>query len=152
MPELKEVRVPDIGGYDDVPVIELLVAVGDTVKADQGLVTLESAKATMEVPAPFEGVVRELKVKLGDTLSEGSVVAILEAEGATAAAPVAAAPQPALAAAEPPKPPVTPSPAAPAAPPAPKAAQGTGKPADIECRTEDCPCDSICPAGRHRQG
>ena len=79
MPELKEVRVPDIGGYDDVPVIELLVAVGDTVKADQGLVTLESAKATMEVPAPFEGVVRELKVKLGDTLSEGSVVAVLEA-------------------------------------------------------------------------
>ena len=79
MPELKEVRVPDIGGYDDVPVIELLVAVGDTVKADQGLVTLESAKATMEVPAPFDGVVRELKVKLGDTLSEGSVVAVLEA-------------------------------------------------------------------------
>jgi len=81
MAELKEARVPDIGGYDDVPVIEVLVAVGDTVKADQGLVTLESDKATMEVPAPFAGVVRELKVKLGDTLSEGSVVALLEAEG-----------------------------------------------------------------------
>jgi len=80
MAELKEARVPDIGGYDDVPVIEVLVAVGDTVKADQGLVTLESDKATMEVPAPFAGVVRELKVKVGDTLSEGGVVALLEAD------------------------------------------------------------------------
>ena len=83
MAELKEARVPDIGGYDDVPVIEVLVAVGDTVAADQGLVTLESDKATMEVPAPFAGVVRELKVKVGDTLSEGGVVALIEpAEGA----------------------------------------------------------------------
>ena len=82
MAELKEARVPDIGGQDDVPVIELLVAVGDTVKLDQGLVTLESDKATMEVPAPFAGVVRELKVKIGDKLSEGSVVAMIEAEGA----------------------------------------------------------------------
>lgn len=128
-----EIKVPDIGDYTDVPVIEILVAVGDTVKKDQGLVTLESDKATLEVPSSAAGVVKELKVKLGDTLSEGSVVAILEAEG-TAAAPAAAAPQPAPAAAEPPKPPVTPSPATPAAPPAPKAAQGTGKPADIECR------------------
>ena len=78
----KEARVPDIGNYTDVPVIELLVAVGDTVKADQGLVTLESDKATLEVPAPFAGVVKELKVKLGDTLSEGSVVAIIEESGA----------------------------------------------------------------------
>jgi len=85
MAELKEARVPDIGGYDDVPVIELLVAVGDTVKPDQGLVTLESDKATMEVPAPFGGVVRELKVKVGDKLSEGSVVALIEAAGASAA-------------------------------------------------------------------
>ena len=74
----KEARVPDIGGYDDVPVIEVLVAVGDSVQQDQGLVTLESDKATMEVPAPFAGVIRELKVKLGDTLSEGSVVALIE--------------------------------------------------------------------------
>ncbi len=92
MAELKEVRVPDIGGYDDVPVIEVLVAVGDSVKADQGLVTLESAKATMEVPAPFDGVVRELKVKLGDTLSEGSVVAVLEAAADTNAGTTDAAP------------------------------------------------------------
>ncbi|MFC5571049.1 dihydrolipoyllysine-residue acetyltransferase [Lysobacter yangpyeongensis] len=103
MAELKEARVPDIGGYDDVPVIELLVAVGDTVKPDQGLVTLESDKATMEVPAPFAGVVRELKVKVGDKLSEGSVVAMIEAtddapaakEEAPRAQPVAQAATPA---------------------------------------------------------
>ncbi|NUS38640.1 MAG: hypothetical protein HOQ02_06405, partial [Lysobacter sp.] len=88
MAELKEARVPDIGGHEDVPVIELLVAVGDTIKADQGLVTLESDKATMEVPAPFGGVVRELKVKVGDTVSQGVVVALMEAdEGAAAASP-----------------------------------------------------------------
>ncbi|TQD41808.1 biotin/lipoyl-containing protein, partial [Marilutibacter aestuarii] len=86
MAELKEARVPDIGDYDGVPVIELLVAVGDTVSQDQGLVTLESDKATMEVPAPFAGVVRELKVKLGDELAEGSVVALIEpSEGSEAA-------------------------------------------------------------------
>ena len=77
-----EVKVPDIGGYDDVPVIEVLVAVGDTIAKDQGLVTLESDKATMEVPSSHAGVVKELKVKVGDTLSEGSVVLVLEAEGA----------------------------------------------------------------------
>src|SRR5512141_3430100 len=82
-----EVKVPDIGGYDDVPVIEVLVAVGDTVTVDQGLVTLESDKATMEVPAPFAGVIRELKVKLGDKVSEGGVVALIE--------PAEAAPAPA---------------------------------------------------------
>ncbi|MEN5116598.1 dihydrolipoyllysine-residue acetyltransferase [Luteimonas sp. TWI662] len=81
MADLKEARVPDIGGYDDVPVIEVLVAVGDTVSVDQGLVTLESDKATMEVPSTVAGVVRELKVKVGDSLSEGSVVALIEAQG-----------------------------------------------------------------------
>ena len=90
MAELKEARVPDIGNYDGVPVIELLVAVGDTVKLDQGLVTLESDKATMEVPAPFAGVIREIKVKLGDELAEGSVVALIEP---TDAAPAAEAPK-----------------------------------------------------------
>jgi len=89
-----EVKVPDIGGYDDVPVIEVLVAVGDTVAKDQGLVTLESDKATMEVPSSVAGVVRELKVKLGDKLSEGGVVAIIESEGAgEAAAPQTAVSQ-----------------------------------------------------------
>ena len=73
-----EVKVPDIGGYDDVPVIEVLVAVGDVVKKDQGLVTLESDKATMEVPASASGKVIELKAKVGDKLSEGGVVDIIE--------------------------------------------------------------------------
>jgi len=79
MSALTEAKVPDIGGSKDVPVIEVLIKVGDTVKKDQGLITLESDKATMEVPAPFAGTVRELKVKLGDELSEGDVVALIEA-------------------------------------------------------------------------
>ena len=110
MAELKEARVPDIGDYDGVPVIELLVAVGDTVTQDQGLVTLESDKATMEVPAPFAGVVRELKVKIGDQLAEGSVVALIEpTEEAAKTAPTQ--PQ------EPAKPTAPAAPAAAAAPP-----------------------------------
>ncbi len=92
--------MPDIGS-SDVPVIEILVKVGDTVAKDQGLITLESDKATMEVPAPFAGVVKEIKVKLGDELSEGSVIALIEAAGgAPAAAP---APQAAPAKVEAPK-------------------------------------------------
>ncbi|MFT4048192.1 MAG: dihydrolipoyllysine-residue acetyltransferase [Solimonas sp.] len=87
MAEVKQALVPDIGDYHDVPVIEVLVKVGDTVKKDQGLVTLESDKATMEVPAPFDGVVKEIKVKLGDTLSQGAVVALIEAGDAAPAAP-----------------------------------------------------------------
>jgi dihydrolipoamide dehydrogenase len=125
-----EIKVPDIGDYSDVPVIELLVAVGDTVKKDQGLVTLESDKATLEVPSSAAGVVKELKVKLGDTLSEGDVVVVLEAEGAAAEAP---APAPAPAAAPASKPPVTPSHRAPAEPAAPKPALSSGRAADIEC-------------------
>src|SRR5690606_34523881 len=102
MAELKEARVPDIGGYDAVPVIEVLVAVGDTVAKDQGLVTLESEKATMEVPAPFAGVVKEVRVAVDDKVSEGAVVAVIEAEaggsggdgeGAKAEAPAAAQPE-----------------------------------------------------------
>ena len=115
MSDLREARVPDIGNYHDVPVIELLVQPGDTVKKDQGLVTLESDKATMEVPAPFAGVVREIKVKLGDTLSEGAVVALIEAaEAAKASAVPAAVPAPAA-----PAPARTSPPAQPAAPAAP---------------------------------
>ncbi|HSM09949.1 MAG TPA: 2-oxo acid dehydrogenase subunit E2 [Lysobacter sp.] len=90
MAELKEARVPDIGDYEGVPVIEVLVEVGDTVAKDQGLVTLESDKATLEVPAPFAGIVRELKVKLGDNLAEGSVVAMIEPAGEAAEAAPAA--------------------------------------------------------------
>ena len=91
MAELKEAKVPDIGGSEDVPVIEILVAVGDSVKRDQGLVTLESDKATMEVPAPFDGIVRELKVKIGDALSEGALVAMIEPSAEVSAAPAAEA-------------------------------------------------------------
>jgi pyruvate dehydrogenase E2 component (dihydrolipoamide acetyltransferase) len=91
MADLKEARVPDIGDYHDVPVIEVLVAVGDRVEKDQGLVTLESDKATLEVPSDVAGVVRELKVKVGDTLSQGDVVAVVEAAAAAPAAKPAAA-------------------------------------------------------------
>jgi pyruvate dehydrogenase E2 component (dihydrolipoamide acetyltransferase) len=88
---VQEVKVPDIGS-DDVPVIEILVKVGDTVTKDQGLITLESDKATMEVPAPFAGVVKEIKVKIGDELSEGSLIALVEAAGGAPAAAPAPAP------------------------------------------------------------
>ena len=92
-----EVKVPDISDYADVPVIEVLVAVGDSVKKDQGLVTLESDKATLEVPSSADGVVKEIKVKVGDRLSEGGVVVVLDAAGAAApAAPKPAAPKPAM--------------------------------------------------------
>lgn len=125
MAELMEARVPDIGDDKDVPVIELLVKPGDTVKKDQGLVTLESDKATMEVPAPFDGIVREVKVKVGDALSEGSVVAMIEPAAAEAAKPA-----PAVAAAAAPVAPAPPAPVAASAPaPAPAAAVTASAPA-----------------------
>ena len=86
MPRI-EIKVPDIGNYDKVPVIEVLVAAGETVKKDQGLITLESDKATFEVPAPAAGVIAEIKVKLGDTLGEGDLVALLDSDAADAASP-----------------------------------------------------------------
>ncbi len=88
---LVEVKVPDIGDFDEVAVIELLVKVGDTVKAEQSLITVESDKASMEIPSSTAGVVKELKVALGDKVKEGSVVLVVEAAGA-AAAPAASAP------------------------------------------------------------
>ena len=88
---VQEAKVPDIGNYTNVPVIEVLVKPGDTVTRDQGLVTLESDKATMEVPAPFDGVVKEVKVKVGDEIAEGTVVALIEAVDAGAAKPAPAA-------------------------------------------------------------
>jgi pyruvate dehydrogenase E2 component (dihydrolipoamide acetyltransferase) len=97
MAEVKEAKVPDIGDYDKVPVIEILVKPGDTVAKDQGLVTLESDKATMEVPSSIAGVVKEVKVKVGDEIGEGTVVALIESADA-AAAPAPAAPKPAPAA------------------------------------------------------
>jgi pyruvate dehydrogenase E2 component (dihydrolipoamide acetyltransferase) len=73
-----EIRVPDIGDFSDIPVIEVLVSEGDQVKAEDSLITLESDKATMEVPSPAAGVIREIKLKLDDTVSEGDIVAVLE--------------------------------------------------------------------------
>jgi pyruvate dehydrogenase E2 component (dihydrolipoamide acetyltransferase) len=119
MAQTVEVKVPDIGDFTDVPVIEVLVKAGDSVKAEDSLVTLESDKATMDVPSPSAGIVKDVKVKLGDKVSEGSVIVTLEAEAATggkAASPAqtAAAPGPtpaagsASAAASSPSPPASP--------------------------------------------
>ena len=88
MAQVSEVKVPDIGDFDAIPVIEVLVKAGDTVKKDQGLITLESDKATMEVPSSMAGVIKEVKVKVGDSVSEGSVVATIELEQAEPAAAV----------------------------------------------------------------
>ena len=142
-----ESKVPDIGGHGDVPVIEVLVAVGDTVKKDQGLVTLESDKATMEVPAVAEGVVKALKVKLGDKVSEGSVIAVIAAaDSRTAVQSASPSPPPAgervpkagegagVPAATPPSP--QPSPASgrgSESAPAPQAASSSSRKADVEC-------------------
>ena len=113
---LIEVKVPDIGDFKDVAVIELLVKVGDTIAAEQSLVTVESDKASMEIPASHAGVVKELKVALGDKLNEGTLLLMLETGEAAAAAAPAAAPVAAAAAA---------TPAAVAAPAAPPAAAPT---------------------------
>jgi len=107
---LVEVKVPDIGDFKDVPVIEVLVKPGDTIQAETALLTLESDKATMEVPSPAAGVVREVKVKVGDKVSEGMLVLLLEAGDAPAVAPAAPAP--------PASPASAPEPQAPAAAPA----------------------------------
>ena len=84
MAQSHQVKVPDIGNFDSVPVIEVLVAVGDTVSKEQSLITLESDKATMEIPSSAAGTVKELKVKVGDDVSEGSVIVVLEADDAAA--------------------------------------------------------------------
>ncbi|MDR6447587.1 pyruvate dehydrogenase E2 component (dihydrolipoamide acetyltransferase) [Paraburkholderia terricola] len=105
---LQEVKVPDIGDYKDIPVIEVAVKVGDRVEKEQSLVTLESDKATMDVPSSAAGVVKEVKVKVGDTVSEGSVIVVVEAEGGAAAPAPAAKP---AAVEKPSDAPVAPSPA-----------------------------------------
>ncbi len=92
-----EVKVPDIGDFDEVPVIEVHVAVGDTVNVEDPLVTLESDKAAMDVPSPVSGVVKELKVAVDDKVSEGTLILVMD-EGGKAAAPMDAAPAPAAAA------------------------------------------------------
>ncbi|MGE8364674.1 dihydrolipoyllysine-residue acetyltransferase [Cupriavidus sp.] len=124
MSQAIEIKVPDIGDYDAVPVIEVHVKPGDTINAEDALVTLESDKATMDVPSPQGGVVKEVRIKVGDNVAEGTVLVMLEPAGAGAAtaapapAPAPAAPAPAPAAA-------VPAPAAaPASAPAPAAASG----------------------------
>ncbi len=96
MSEAIEIRVPDIGDFKDVPIIDIHVKAGDAVKAEDPLITLESDKATMEVPAPFEGIVHTLKVQLGDRVSEGSIILLAGANGvAPASAKPSVAPPPA---------------------------------------------------------
>jgi pyruvate dehydrogenase E2 component (dihydrolipoamide acetyltransferase) len=140
MTDTREATVPDIGDFTDVPVIEVLVKPGDRVEKDQGLVTLESAKATMEVPAPFAGTVREVKVKENDTVSRGSVIALIEAgEGAPKAAAGAGTP-PASPAGE----------SAPQKSPSPRRGEGRGEgeatksPAEVS--TKETPTVSAVPA------
>jgi pyruvate dehydrogenase E2 component (dihydrolipoamide acetyltransferase) len=116
-----EVKVPDIGDFKEVEIIELMVKVGDTIKVDQSLITVESDKASMEIPSSAAGVVKEIKVKVGDKVAEGSLLLLLEADGAAAApaaAPAAAAPAPApaVAAAAAPAPAPAAAPAASAGP------------------------------------
>jgi pyruvate dehydrogenase E2 component (dihydrolipoamide acetyltransferase) len=101
---LVEVKVPDIGDFADVAVIELLVKPGDTVKAEQSLITVESDKASMEIPSSHAGVVQALKVAVGDKVKEGSLVLLLEAAGGAAASAATAAPAPAQASLLPPAP------------------------------------------------
>jgi pyruvate dehydrogenase E2 component (dihydrolipoamide acetyltransferase) len=118
MGSLKDVLVPDIGDFKNIPVIEVLVKPGDSVRAEDSLITLESDKATMEVPAPFAGVVKELKIKAGDKVSEGAAILSLEiSEGAPApAAPAPTAQKPAAAPSPAPAPTPAPAPSAPKAP------------------------------------
>ncbi|MBX9810571.1 MAG: dihydrolipoyllysine-residue acetyltransferase [Burkholderiales bacterium] len=124
-----EVKVPDIGDFKDIPVIEVLVNPGDKVNVEDSLLTLESDKATMEVPSPAAGVVKELKVKVGDKVSEGTLVLILEAaDGADKAAAQAVGRQSVAAASAPAAPAAAqPAPAAAAAAPAPVNEAGFGK-------------------------
>ena len=92
MSQLIEVKVPDIGDFKNIPVIEVLVKSGDKVEKEDSLITLESDKATMEVPSPAAGIVKELKIKPGDKLSEGSLILTLEGAEASASTPKSEAP------------------------------------------------------------
>jgi len=132
MSQIIEVKVPDIGDFKNVPIIDIAVKVGDSVAAEEALMTLESDKATIDVPSPCDGVIKEITVKVGDKVSEGSIIARIDA-----ASPATAEPQPAATTATtaaPPasKPDVSTSTIAPAPTAAPQAGQFSGK-ADVEC-------------------
>jgi pyruvate dehydrogenase E2 component (dihydrolipoamide acetyltransferase) len=124
MGQMVEVKVPDIGDFKEVEVIELLVKPGDAVSKEQSLITVESDKASMEIPSSASGVVKELKVKLGDKVAEGSLILLLEASEAAAAPAPAAAPVPAPAAAPTPAPAPVAAPAPAPAPAAPSSPAG----------------------------
>lgn len=130
MAELKEITVPDIGDFDAVEVIEVLVAPGDTVNAEDSLITVESDKASMEIPSPDSGVIKEVKVKVGDKVSQGSVMALMEPAGNAAAKPAEKPP----AAQAPVQPQATQTPPA-APPPSPK--HETAAPAPASAGGED---------------
>lgn len=129
MSNVLEVKVPDIGDFKDIPVIEVLVKPGDTVKAEDALMTLESDKATMDVPSPAGGVVKQIMIKIGDKVSKGTPVLVLEPSQGTAAAPApaSAAPSPAPVAVTAPAPQAAPA-AAPAVVPAPVSAAPAAAP------------------------
>jgi len=134
-----DIKVPDIGDFKEVAVIELLVKPGDTIKVEQSLITVESDKASMEIPSSHAGVVKELKVKLGDKVGEGTVVLSLEVadsvSGAAASVPAASSAAPSAAPASPASPSAAPSPVAPAPAGAPAAAvvADDGSAFDLEC-------------------
>ena len=140
MGQLVEVKVPDIGDFKEVEVIEVLVKPGDTVAKEQSLITVESDKASMEIPSSHAGRVVEMKVKLGDKVSEGSVVLLLDADGAAAAAAPAAAP--AAAAAPAPAPP-----AAAAIAPAPVASPATPRSTDFATEMAERPVVAVEDSG-----
>jgi dihydrolipoamide dehydrogenase len=131
-----DIHVPDIGDFDEVSVIELLVKPGDTVKAEQSLVTVESDKASMEIPSSAAGVVKEMKVALGDKVKQGTMLLVLETAGAEAAPAPPPVPTPAPTPAQAPAPAPAPTPAATSTPavaaPAPTAASYAGG-ADVTC-------------------
>ena len=118
-----EVKVPDIGDFKEVEIIEVMVKVGDTIKVDQSLITVESDKASMEIPSSHAGVVKELKIKVGDKVAEGSIVLVVEAAGAAASAT--------------PAPSAAPAAAAPAPTPAPAAVAATVSSGTIEVKVPD---------------
>ena len=149
---LKEVFVPDIGDFKDVPVIEILVKPGDTIKAEDSLLTVESDKATMEIPAPFAGVIKEIRIKLGDVVNTGTLIALME-EAGSAAAPAESATAPSEVSARP-----APAPATAAAQPAPATAPAAApaQPAPVPAPTpslaspsaaSSVPAATMSPAG-----
>jgi pyruvate dehydrogenase E2 component (dihydrolipoamide acetyltransferase) len=142
-----EVKVPDIGDFKEVEVIELLVKAGDTIKVDQSLITVESDKASMEIPSSHAGVVKEVKVKLGDKIAEGALVLLLEESGAAAAPAPAAEPAKAEAPAAAPAPAPAPAPvAAPAPAPAPVAAAPAPEPVAAPAAPAPAPAAPVAAA------